>query len=232
MCGRYTLRTSYQVIADLFEVDNTVGIPLRYNIAPSQDVPVIRLDEGDRTIKLARWGLIPFWAKDPKISYKLINARSESISEKPAFRQAFKKRRCLVIADGFYEWVHEGSTKKPHYIYLKNEMPFAFAGLYEHWMDESSQQLIESCTILTTSANELVQRLHHRMPVILPKQAYTPWLDPQTETTHLEKWLVPYEGSQMQEHEVGILVNNPRNDDPRCILSVDAPPARLIMRKE
>lgn len=219
MCGRYTIHTSLQVIADLFEVDNRVDFVPRYNVAPSQDVPVIRLDaDNRRELSMMRWGLVPFWAKDVKIGYKLINARSESLSEKPAFRQAYKRRRCLIVADGFYEWKKLGATKQPYLIGLKDQAPFAFAGLWEHWKSQDAETEITSCTIITTNANEYVADLHDRMPVILPAPSYGQWLDPQFKDEEaLGKMMKPYDASLMTAFAVSTQVNSPRKDDPLCI---------------
>jgi putative SOS response-associated peptidase YedK len=166
---------------------------------------------------MLRWGLIPSWAKDPAIGMKLINARAETVAEKPSFRKSFKQRRCLVLADGFYEWQKEGRVKQPYYIRLKSERPFAFAGLWDHWAD-ADEKTIESCALLTTEPNELMAPIHHRMPVILNPDAYDDWLDPdQQDVARLVTLLGPYPAGEMVANPVSRLVNNARFDDPRCV---------------
>lgn len=222
MCGRYTIHSSFQVIADLFEVESGPALVPRYNVAPTQDVPVVRLDqEQHRELVMMRWGLVPYWAKDPKIGNSLINARSESVSEKPAFRNAFQRRRCLVVADGFFEWKKTGASKQPYWIHLKSGEPFALAGLWEYWKAEDGSKAITSCTIVTTAANEFLYDLHDRMPVILPKESHSAWLDPQNDEPDLKSLLKPYDGSLMAADPVSSVVNSPRNDEPACIASLD-----------
>jgi putative SOS response-associated peptidase YedK len=164
MCGRFTLRTPLSVLIDQFEINlgMEIQLPLRFNAAPTQDIPVVRLTDGGRELTLMRWGLIPSWSKEANSGTLLINARSETAAEKPAYRSAFKSRRCLIPADGFFEWQKVGKAKQPYYFQLADGKPFAFAGLWEKWKE------IESCTILTTAANELVAPLHDRMPMPLP----------------------------------------------------------------
>ena len=177
MCGRYTLKAPREAIAEAFDLADVPQLLPRYNIAPTQAVPVVRLDRasGEREIALLQWGLIPSWADDPAIGNRLINARAETVAEKPAFRTAFKKRRCLVVADGFYEWKRENG-KTPYYFRLKDSSPFAFAGLWERW--EKGEEPVESCTLLTCEANGVVAPVHGRMPVILKPEDYARWLDP------------------------------------------------------
>ena len=204
-----------------------IGTPLnlrpRYNVAPSQDVAVVRADDGGRTLGMLRWGLIPAWAKDHAIGYKLINARSETAAEKPSFRSAFRTRRCLIPADGFYEWRREGKSRQPWLFGLRDGAPFAFAGLWERWTvpqgaalagslsERSPGDAVETCTILTTVANGTVAPVHGRMPVILPPDAYGPWLAGE------DVALAPYPADAMTAHPVSTLVNRPANDDPRCV---------------
>ena len=204
---------------DLFERSETTQA--RYNIAPSQTVLAVRMgpDKGERLIVPVRWGLIPFWADDPGIGDRMINARSESITEKPAFRHAFKSRRCLIPADGFYEWKKEKGGKQPYYIRMCDERLFVFAGLWDRW--EKGDQPIESCTILTTSPNELVQPIHDRMPVILAQAEHDMWLDPDyPDSEGLLSILRPYPAEEMEAHPVSRRVNNPKNDDEGCVRSV------------
>lgn len=220
MCGRYTLKTTPAVvIADQFHFEELSDIKPRYNIAPSQAVVSVRMNSGSTTREgvMLKWGLIPSWAKDPAIGMKLINARAETVADKPSFRKAFRQRRCLVLADGFYEWQKEGHTKQPFYIRMKDDHPFAFAGLWEQWMDADGKPL-ETCALLTTEPNELMGPIHHRMPVILKTDAYDPWLDPTLhDVSKLTPLLQSYPAEEMIADPVGRLVNNARFDDPRCI---------------
>ena len=195
MCGRYNLRTSAQVLAEMFHAKADLEVHPRYNIAPTQSSLVCRLDDaGQREIVPMRWGLVPSWAKDIKIGYKLINARAETVSEKPSFRAAYKRRRCLVIASGFYEWKREGKSKQPFHIHREDDQPFAFAGLWEYW----DQGAIESFTIITTAANSLMVPIHHRMPVLLQPDQYGVWLDQDIAPQALEPLLEPYDWKHMQ----------------------------------
>jgi putative SOS response-associated peptidase YedK len=217
MCGRFTLKTSPGVIAKLLGVKSVPTIEPRYNIAPSQPVLAVRLapESADREVVMFKWGLIPSWAKEPGIGNSLINARADTVAEKPAFRAAFKKRRGLVPADGFYEWKRENG-KTPYYFRLKDESPFAFAGLYERW--EKGDEPVESCTLITCEANGVVGAVHNRMPVILKPEDYARWLDPKEQRSEaLMRLLAPLPDDWLSAHPVGKLVNNPRNEDPRCI---------------
>jgi len=220
MCGRYTLQATPEELATQFraEIEEASLFKPRYNIAPSQNVVVVRLkpDTSRRELTRLRWGLIPSWAKDPKIAYSTINAKAETVAEKPAFRSAYRKRRCLIPASGFYEWQQQGKQKQPMYIRLRDHHPFAFAGLWEHWEPKEGEPL-ESCTIVTTEANEFMLSIHNRMPVILASQDYDQWLDPTTQTDLLRALLKPYEADEMEAYAVSKMVNNPRNDTPQCI---------------
>jgi putative SOS response-associated peptidase YedK len=191
----------------------------RFNIAPTQPVAAVRLGEtgGQREGVLLRWGLVPGWAKDPAMGSRLINARAETVAEKPSFRSAFKRRRCLIPADGYYEWQKTGSRKQPFFIRLKDERAFAFAGLWESW-DKGGEGPLETCTIITTESNELTADIHPRMPVILDPRDYPVWLDPAVDDRRqLEPLLKPYAASDMQLDPVSIYVNSPRNEGPDCI---------------
>ena len=232
MCGRYTLHTSLQTIADLFEFEDRLDVAPRYNVAPSQAVLIVRENEAHKREPLfAKWGLVPFWAKDPKIGYKMINARGEDLRQRPAYRAAFKRRRCLIAADGFYEWKKLGQKQKqPYYICMKDRAPFGFAGLYEHWMSAQGDEIL-SCTIITTSPNDLVKEAHDRMPVILPKQHFGAWLDSSLEDTKdLDALLKPCEPGILQMYPVTTTVNSPRNDVPECILPLNQM-RRLVITK-
>lgn len=220
MCGRFVRASSAETISAMFEVE--IGdLPASYNIAPSQSVAaIVQLpDTSKPQLQMLRWGLIPAWAKDPKIGYKLINARAETVSEKPSFRVAFQQRRCLIPADGFYEWQQvEGSRQKqPYFIGLQDdERPFAFAGLYERW-ESPDGDTIYTCTIVTTAANDLVAPIHDRMPVILAPQEYARWIDPGfSEIDGLQAMLDPYPAAEMIMYPVSSLVNSPKNDRPEC----------------
>ena len=219
MCGRYTLTA---VPEDLRAVFDGVAIPdeyvPRYNIAPSQPVAVIS-NEDPTTLTHYKWGLIPSWAKDPKIGNRMINARGETVAEKPSFRAAYKRRRCLIPASGFYEWVKQPDIKQkmPHYIQLKTKQPFAMAGLWEYWQSSDGSE-INSCTIITTEPNEMMAKLHNRMPVILPPDTYTLWLSKDEQPREiLDPLLTPYPESEMQHYPVSTLVNSPANDVPEAI---------------
>jgi putative SOS response-associated peptidase YedK len=220
MCGRFTLFVDPK---DLMEAFPGFAVPLewtpRYNIAPSQPIAVIPNNHQNQ-IEFYRWGLIPSWAKDPTIGNRMINARAETVAEKPSFRAAYRRRRCLVLADGFYEWRKEPGrrAKTPMYIRLKSGRPFAFAGLWEAWRAPDDQTVL-SCNIITTAPNSLVAEIHNRMPVILEPDAYGLWLDPAEQSPdRLDVWLRPYPASQMTAYPVSRLVNNPSNDSPDCIL--------------
>jgi|CXWL01.1.fsa_nt_gi putative SOS response-associated peptidase YedK len=224
MCGRFTQTASPEVIAQQFELTDPPLFTPRYNIAPSQPIAAIRIDPDTttRTLVMLRWGLIPSWAKDPKIGNHCINAKAETVAEKPSFRSAFKKRRCLIVATGFYEWHVQGRAKQPMWIGLRNQQPFAFAGLWEHWTSSDGQPL-ETCTIITTEPNDLMAPIHNRMPVILASTAYDQWLDPTFQHTELLKALLrPYPSEELMAYAVSTLVNNPRHDAPQCLEPVPA----------
>ena len=222
MCGRFTLRTPLKQVADAFDLAPTLladGVewPARYNIAPTQNVAVVRQrGEEGRELSRLRWGLVPSWADDPAIGNRMINARSETLAAKPAYRDAFRLRRCLVVADGFYEWKQQARPKQPYHIRLADERPFAFAGLWDRW--QRGHLVIESCTIVTTAANELLRPLHERMPVILDPADYTTWLDPQRQDPEqLEALLTAYPADRMAMRAVSTAVNSARQDSPQCL---------------
>ena len=218
MCGRFVLRASPQNLQTLFDLEQPPTTAPRYNIAPTQPVLAVRANPhgGLREATYLNWGLIPFWAKDPKIGSRMINARSETAAQKPSFRAAFKYRRCIVPADGFYEWKKEQGGKQPYLIGLDSGGVFGIAGLWEHWEQDGS--VIESCTLLTTEANSFMTPLHHRMPVILEPQDFDEWLDPGLQKgdtlLHLMR---PFSSAQMRAVAVSRIVNNPRNDEPGCV---------------
>lgn len=224
MCGRFALMTSTEQLALVFEVNETAVSALphsvaRYNIAPTQPVAAIRLAEnGQREFTFFHWGLIPSWAKEMKIGSRMINARSETVAEKPSFRAAFKRRRCLIPADGFYEWQKQAGGKQPMFIRPAEgeARPFAFAGLWEVWRDPDGSAL-QSCTILTTTPNELMAPIHNRMPVIVEPEDCDQWLHPEPNPELGLHLLRPYPAEKMTAYPVSTIVNNPRNETPDCI---------------
>ena len=216
MCGRYTLAAPVNELVEQFDIDEyPSSITTSYNIAPTQEVAAVIAEDEKRKLEMLRWGLVPAWTDDPSIGNRMINARSETVAEKPSFRKAFKDRRCLVLSDGFYEWRRTPDGKQPYYIHLKDGSPFAFAGLWESWRDA---QEIRSCTIITTEANELVGDIHNRMPVILAPEDYSLWLDPDfKEREALTSLLRPYPNDAMEAYPVSRRVNSPSNNVPDCI---------------
>ncbi len=219
MCGRFTLTDPNADIAVQFNLPEIPDMQPRYNIAPTQPVATVRAGrEGKaRELVMLHWGLIPFWAKDTKIGARLINARSETAAEKPSFRAAFRRRRCLVVADGFYEWQKQNGTKQPFFIHLRDSRPFAFAGLWEHW-EGPDDSIVQSCTLLTCEPNDFLRVVHNRMPVILDPGDYDLWLDPEVEQPDLlQPLLRPYSAREMAAYPVSRFVNSPNNDSPRCI---------------
>ncbi len=217
MCGRFTLRTPASQLVEIFQLLREPQLPLRYNIAPTQPVATVRAVDNRRELSQLHWGLIPSWAKDPKMGARMINARAETVSSKPSFRSAFRRRRCLIPADGFYEWKKTGGAKQPMYIHLRDNGPFAFAGLWERWEAADGSE-IESCTIITTEPNELLSSVHNRMPVILSEDDYDPWLDDKLQDPEqLQPLLKTYPGEEMAFTPVSTFVNSPRNDTSACI---------------
>ena len=224
MCGRYRLSRRKQIVEEYFDCpsDERDWVP-RYNIAPTQPVPVIRQHpkEPVRKLSLMRWGLVPSWAKDPSVGASMINARSETASTKPAFRDPFKFRRCLIPADGFYEWKRTVKAKQPFCFEIEDGELFAFAGLWDGWKDASGNW-IKTCSILTTTPNALTATVHDRMPVILDPQSYDLWLDPGMQNVAaISELLKPYDASQMQLYPVSSRVNHVTNDDEECSRRVE-----------
>ena len=216
MCGRYTLKTPASVLTELFDIEEAPSsVTPSYNIAPTQRVATVLSENGKRKLEMLRWGLVPSWADDPEIGNRMINARAETVAEKPSYRKAFRKSRCLVLADGFYEWQKTESSKQPFHIRMKDESPFAFAGLWESW---DNGEEIRSCTIITTNANDLVGEVHNRMPVILQLEDYEMWLDPDfDEREPLTSLLKPFPADAMEAYPVSRRVNKPSNNEPGCI---------------
>ena len=227
MCGRFTLTASPDDLKARFGVDpGDLDVTPRYNVAPTDNVLTV-VNRGQVRAQMMRWGLIPFWAKDAKIGSRMINARAESVVEKSAFREAFQRRRCLVVADGFYEWRKEGKLRVPMRVILNSSEVFGFAGLWETWKAPDGE-LVRSCTIVTTVANSLLAPVHDRMPVILSREAEACWLDTSvTDTAELRELLLPYPSSEMHVYEVSPVVNKVDNDTPECIIPV--PSGRLAL---
>ena len=221
MCGRYTLTKEERRLQERYGIIEHEPFQPRFNICPTQDAPVLLIDENPK-IKSLRWGLIPFWAKDAKIGNSLINARCETIHEKPPYRAAFKKRRCLIPADGFYEWMKVPGGKQPMHIRLKNGEPFAFAGVWEFWKNAEEKPLL-TFSIVTTEPNELLAQVHNRMPVIVAQNDYDQWLDPKlTAREQLESLFRPYPAEAMEFYPISTMVNNPRIEHPKCIERIEA----------
>jgi putative SOS response-associated peptidase YedK len=215
MCGRFALTAPASTIAEIFQVDVLPDLLPRYNVAPTSEVVCVVQDEGQRQIQSFRWGLIPMWAKDKKIAYQTLNARSETIASKPVFRAAFKRRRLLIVADGFYEWQKDGKKKIPHLIQMDDGRPFGMAGVWERWTDPETGEEIRSCSIVTTGPNTLMESIHNRMPVILPPERWDTWLDPAVnDPAVLQELLVPYPAEGMKERRVAKAVGDVKNKGP------------------
>ena len=214
MCGRFAFYSPAEAAAALFGARGGTDLKPRYNIAPTQFIAAIRNDEdGNRELTEFRWGLVPFWAKDPSIGNRMINARAETVAEKPSFRNAYRKRRCLILADGFYEWHTDGGVKVPYYISLASGEPFAFAGLWEQWQSKESDESLQTATIVTTVANEFLAKLHHRMPVVLGTGGADRWMDGDTELLDHVSEVTP----ELRAWPVDRKVNNARNESPDLI---------------
>lgn len=221
MCGRYSLTTDAEVLAEHFQVLRQIRFQPSYNIAPSQKIlNIVELDDGSRKAVNLFWGLVPSWSKDSKSNSHLINARMETIREKPSFRNAFKQRRCLIPADGYFEWQKQENGKQAFHIHREDRQPFAFAGLWEQWQHET--ETLYSCTIITTEANELMQPIHERMPVIISFDHYHDWLNKNATPDDAYALLDNQAYANMTTTPVGEWVNNPRHDDSRCIQAVSA----------
>lgn len=219
MCGRFTLTASSEAVAGTFGVADPPPLRSRYNVAPTQVVAVVGLNpSGERRVGMLSWGQVRSWAADPGHGPRAINAKGETVHQKPMFRDLFRTRRCLVPADGFFEWRAVGRTKRPHHIRLRGGGLMAFAGLWDVWTGGDGRK-IASCSILTTEANPLVSAVHDRMPVIVPPDAYDVWLDTRTPVADLRALLRPYPAEGMKVVPVGAAVNSPRNDGPECLTS-------------
>jgi len=216
VCGRFAQKSSEKKIKKQFKVEEVPPLVERYNVAPTQAVLAVREASDRREALFLKWGLVPRWAKDPAVGSRPINARAETVTEKPSFREAFVSRRCLVPLDGFYEWSRRGDSKRPFYFHMRDGEPFAIAGLWERWEGEGGP--LESCTLLTTEANELLAGYHDRMPVILRPEDYDLWLDARVRSAErLLPLLRPYPREEMTTYAVSLMVNSPSNDSPRCV---------------
>lgn len=224
MCGRFALYADYKVILERFDIEQASfdedEYEPSYNIAPSQQIAAVVSDGNKNRLGKLKWGLIPPWAKDAKIGYKMINARAETAAEKPSYRNAFKKKRCLIIADSFYEWRKEETGKTPMLIKMKSDEPFAFAGLWESWQSPEGEP-IHTCSILTTKPNDVMASIHDRMPVILSKEAEKIWLDPNVQDIELlESVLKPYDDGELEAYQVSEEVNSPKNNKAELIRKI------------
>ncbi len=221
MCGRFSRKATLQAIIDEFEVEEvTSSIEPSYNVAPGQQVAVI-IDSEKRKLGTMKWGFIPSWSKDPAIGSRMINARAETVAEKPSFRNSFRRKRCLIVADGFFEWKREENGKIPMHVVMKSGRPFGFAGLWEIWISPEGEKTA-TCTIITTSPNSLMEPIHNRMPVILPKQQTGTWLNPKLEdSAALLPLLLPYRAEEMEAYPVSKLVNSPKNNSSEVIVPLE-----------
>jgi putative SOS response-associated peptidase YedK len=218
MCGRFSLTFNFQDLREYFQLGQGLDLKARYNIAPSQDVAAVRVENGERRLVLLHWGLIPFWAEGPKVGYRMINARAETAHRTPAFRAAFRGRRCLIPASGFFEWDHQGGSRQPYHIRRADGLPLAFAGLWEHWEAKTGAPTIESCALLTTAASAPLARLHDRMPVILEPEAFALWLDPgEHRVDHLRDLLHPAAPGLLSMYPVAPYVNQATHEGEKCI---------------
>jgi putative SOS response-associated peptidase YedK len=224
MCGRFVLKAPFSELVRLYNITNNLNLQPRYNIPPTEDVPVLRSHDGKRTVDMLRWGLVPWWAKDFKVSFSNINAKAETVAEKPAFRDAFKERRCIIPADGFYEWRKlDTKTKQPYAIVMKDRSVFGFAGLWERWKNRATGETTQSCSIITTTPNEVCAPIHDRMPVILLRENYARWLGEEvTEPPHLMAMLKPYPADAMEAYPVTTRVGSVKNTDAALFEPLEA----------
>ena len=222
MCGRFTRKENFQQLAQLLGIPSFPALPPRYNIAPSQMTACVRTNPEslEKECVELKWGLVPSWAKAPGIGNKMINARAETVAEKPSFRKAFQQRRCLILADGFYEWKREGKAKQPYYIHFTDNRPFAFAGLWERW-EAGGDAGLETCAVITTGSNTLMKPIHHRMPVILHPQHYESWLGLTSQDLSLVHALLQTSFAEgLEAYPVSLIVNNPRHDSAMCLQAI------------
>jgi len=223
MCGRYLITSAPEAFRRLFRYREQADFPPRYNVAPTQPVPIVRLVEGERQLALVRWGLVPAWVKDPRGFSLIVNARGESVNDKPAFRNAMRRRRCLFPADGFYDWQDQGGRKRPFCVRPKDGAPIAFAGLWESWMGPNGEEM-ETAAIVTTRANRELAPLHDRMPVIVPPDAFDFWLDcARVDAETAAALIAPAPEGRLEAYEVSPAVNRTANDGPELIVPATAP---------
>ena len=222
MCGRYAITTAPEAIRQLFGYLEQPNWPPRYNVAPTQPVPIVRMAEGKRQLALVRWGLIPAWVKDPRAFSLVINARGESVLDKPAFRNAMKYRRCLFPADGFYEWKRAGERKQPYFVRLKSGQPLAFAGLWESWMGPNGEEM-ETAAIVTTAASRSIAHIHDRMPVIVPPEGFDFWLDPKVDAEMATAVIQPAKDELLECYPVSSAVNRTVNDSAELLAPLREP---------
>lgn len=225
MCGRFINKASKKQIENEFDVriENDIELTMSYNIAPSQYVGAVKFDNGEKQFANLKWGLIPFWSKDDSFASKLINARSETLAEKASFREAYKTRRCLIPTNGFYEWEATENGKQPHLFLLPDTPVFGFGGLWEEWLDKETGELVETCTIITTQANTLLQKIHDRMPVIIRHDDYRNWLDNEVfNRSNSDKFFEPFPANKMSSYEVSRAVNSPVNNTVELIEPINS----------
>lgn len=220
MCGRYLITSTPEAMRQLFAYLEQPNFPPRYNVAPTQPIPIVRLHEGKRQFALVRWGLIPAWVKDPKTFSLVLQARSDTVLDKPSFKNAMKRRRCLIPADGFYEWNEDTTPRKPYVVLPKDRRPVAFAGIWESWMGPNGEEL-ETAAVITTDANKTLHPIHHRMPVVIPPEAFDFWLDCRhVDENSAAALLVPAPEDLFEAHEISPAVNRVANDYPDLIKPV------------
>jgi putative SOS response-associated peptidase YedK len=224
MCGRFAVISAPEAVRALFGYAETPNFPPRYNIAPTQPIAVVRFTEGRRHFALVRWGFIPSWVKDPRTVSLMFNARGETAAEKPAYRNAMKRRRCLVPADGFYEWKRDGDRKRPYWVHPRRRGPIAFAGLWEAWIGPNGEE-VETAAIVTTAANNALKPLHDRMPVVVPPDAFDLWLDPNADTQMVSSLIAPAAEDFFEAYEVSGAVNRAANDGPALLTPASELPA-------
>jgi putative SOS response-associated peptidase YedK len=230
VCGRFAFYSPHEAVVRLFHVNDAPEIAPHWNIAPTHYVAAVReAPDQSRRVSMLYWGLVPYWASEKSIGARMINARGETLKDKPAFRNAYERRRCLVLADGYYEWLRTGPVKQPYFIRLVSGEPFGMAGLWETWKDPANGERLETCTIVTTIPAASIAHLHDRMPVIVPTASHAEWLDPNNrDTATLDRLLAPYPTQELAAHVVSRRVNDARNDEPELTLETAAEQPRLL----